>query len=132
MSWRVVGAGRRALVAALLGVLVSGPVASADPGCCLPCPCWYKWCAEGGPRIHIKCGCPKPICPPCSLEHYGYFEPCWRPWPFPPDWSHCPAGSYAGHLEAQGFGMPGAGMNPSEGGRITPEQTLPTPRREGI
>jgi hypothetical protein len=35
-------------------------------------------------------GCPRPICDPCHLEHYGYYQTCWAPWPFPPDWSHCP------------------------------------------
>jgi hypothetical protein len=33
--------------------------------------------------------CPKPICDPCNLPHFGYFETCWHPWPFPADFSHC-------------------------------------------
>jgi hypothetical protein len=46
---------------------------------------------EGGPRIHIKMGCPRPICNPCAQPNWGYYEKCWNPWPFPPNWSHCQA-----------------------------------------
>jgi hypothetical protein len=56
-------------------------------GHCPPC---LKHYYEGPPRIKFKCSCPKPICDPCHLEHYGYYQTCWAPWPFPPDWSHCP------------------------------------------
>jgi hypothetical protein len=24
------------------------------------------------------------------LPHWGFYETCWSPWPFPPDWTHCP------------------------------------------
>src|SRR5262249_15074712 len=40
--------------------------------------------------LKFKCACPKPVCDPCNLPHYGYFATCWRPWPWPHDWSHCP------------------------------------------
>jgi hypothetical protein len=30
------------------------------------------------------------VCDPCTLEHFGYYATCWAPWPYPPDWSHCP------------------------------------------
>lgn len=53
------------------------------------CPPPYKHCYEGPPRIHFKHGCPKPVCDPCHLPHYGYFRPCWRKWPWAPNWSHC-------------------------------------------
>jgi hypothetical protein len=55
-----------------------------------PCPPWVKYRFEGPPRIKFKHGCPRPLCNPCDLPHYGYFQTCWQPWPFPPDWSHCP------------------------------------------
>jgi hypothetical protein len=38
----------------------------------------------------FKKGCPRPVCDPCTLEHAGYYAACWKPWPYPPDWSHCP------------------------------------------
>ena len=54
------------------------------------CPPPFVHCQEGPPNIKYKHACPRPVCNPCDLPHYGYFQPCWRPWPFPPDWSHCP------------------------------------------
>jgi len=53
------------------------------------CPPGLKHCQEGPPHIHIHRGCPKPICNPCQNPNWGYFEPCWNPWPWPPDYSHC-------------------------------------------
>jgi hypothetical protein len=44
---------------------------------------------EGPPRLKFRKACPRPVCDPCYLEHYGYYQTCWAPWPFPPDWSHC-------------------------------------------
>src|SRR5688500_7140033 len=67
------------------------------PSCvgCAPCqthhcPPAFKHCYEGPPHIHWTRGCPHPICNPCDLPHFGYFETCWTPWPFPPTWGHCP------------------------------------------
>src|SRR5436309_7775940 len=54
------------------------------------CPPFYKYHYEGPPKIKFKCGCPRPVCDHCNLPHYGYYQTCWHPWPFPPDWSHCP------------------------------------------
>ena len=55
------------------------------------CPPCFKWCMEGPPKIKFKCGCGKPVCvPDCSTPNWGYFQTCWRPWPWPPDYSHCP------------------------------------------
>ena len=64
------------------------------------CPPYYKHHYEGRPKIKFKHGCPRPICDPCNLPHYGYFQTCWHPWPFPPDWSHCvvpPPGALVPH-----------------------------------
>jgi hypothetical protein len=55
------------------------------------CPPKLQHCMEGPPRIHVKIGCPKPICNPCTQPNWGYYEKCWNPWPFPPNWSHCPS-----------------------------------------
>ena len=47
------------------------------------CPPHFKYHYEGPPKIKFKRGCPRPICDPCTLPHYGYFQTCWHPWPFP-------------------------------------------------
>ena len=54
------------------------------------CPPAYVHCLEGPPCIRWKCGCPRPVCNPCELPHWGYYDKCWTPWPFPPNWTHCP------------------------------------------
>jgi hypothetical protein len=54
------------------------------------CPPAYVHCPAGGPKICFKRTCPKPVCNPCRLPHYGYFATCWHPWSFPPDYYHCP------------------------------------------
>ncbi len=42
------------------------------------------------PHVHYKNICPKPICPCGELENFGYFPTCWTPWPYPPNYAHCP------------------------------------------
>jgi hypothetical protein len=61
----------------------------AEAGC-THCP-KTVFCRPKAPCIKYKCVCPKPICP-CGgeLENFGYYPTCWRPWPFPPNYSHCP------------------------------------------
>lgn len=54
------------------------------------CPPHYKHCQEGAPRICFQHGCPKPICDPCTQPNWGYYQTCWTPWPWPPNWNHCP------------------------------------------
>ena len=70
----------------------AGPIAtSLGAKCChTHCPPHYRHCQEGPPKIKFHQGCPKPICNPCALPHWGHYQTCWSPWPFPPDWSHCP------------------------------------------
>jgi len=82
-------------------LLTTGSWSWADPGCSscstcstcvaprVPCPPKYCWYSEGPPRLKFKCACPRPVCEPCKLEHFGYYPTCWNPWPYPPDWSHC-------------------------------------------
>jgi hypothetical protein len=53
------------------------------------CPPYFKYCQEGSPRICIQCGCPKPVCCPSDAPNWGYYQRCWRPWPWAPNWSHC-------------------------------------------
>ena len=67
-------------------------LASWFGGCCnnKNCPPPLVHCLEKPPKIKYKCACPRPICEPCQLEHFGYYQTCWCPWPFPPDLRHCP------------------------------------------
>jgi hypothetical protein len=80
-------------LAALLAVLLlggaSGAVSRAGDGACCPPP--YVHCMEGPPCVHFKCVCPRPVCDPCNLEHWGYYPTCWRRWPG--NWANCPGRS---------------------------------------
>ncbi len=85
----------RALVLPLAPLFVAAGLAlpaRAGDGCCCPpgifCPV-TTFCRIRQPCIKWKCTCPKPICDPCNLEHYGYYPTCWHPWPFPPDYTCC-------------------------------------------
>src|SRR5262249_27726023 len=40
--------------------------------CRTKCPPKYIHCFEGPPKLKFKRGCPKPVCDPCHLEHFGY------------------------------------------------------------
>jgi hypothetical protein len=71
-----------------LALLVAGGSVRAGEVFC-HCPPPLTWCAEQAPCIKFKCACPRPVCDPCALEHYGVFATCWQPWPFQPNWSHC-------------------------------------------
>jgi len=53
------------------------------------CPPTY-FCVPNPPKLKYKCVCPKPVCDPCNLEHYGYYPTCWRPWLEQVNYSHCP------------------------------------------
>jgi len=72
-------------------VMADGDCASCTSTRCQShhCPPALKHCAEGAPRICVRLGCPKPICNPCNQPNWGYYETCWRPWPWPADYSHC-------------------------------------------
>jgi hypothetical protein len=110
------------------GLLVGAPRAHAGllgyfgcvDGCCdhQCCP-KFRHCQEGPPKIKMKWGCSRPVCEPCSLEHYGYYRPCWQAWPFPPDWTHCPVPPPS---ELPPGNAPGAGAKGSP-------EALTSPRR---
>jgi hypothetical protein len=71
------------------------------PGICCPV---TTFCRIRPPCIKWKCVCPKPVCDPCNLDHYGYYPTCWHAWPFPPDYSCCrlpPNGVVADQLLGQ-------------------------------
>src|SRR5579864_4423773 len=66
------------------------------------CPPWFHHCQERPPVICIKCGCPRPICNPCGLPNFGYYQTCWTTWPLPPDWGHCPVTPPAAYVQLGG------------------------------
>jgi hypothetical protein len=80
---------------ATFGQAMLGQPCCGQSQCCQPtcnmwdCPPYFKYCAEGPPRICIQCGCPKPVCCPSDTPNWGYFQTCWRPYPWGPNWSHC-------------------------------------------
>src|SRR5262249_22801892 len=81
------------LSAVLIAGLAVAPAAAAQEcetcgkGACPP---FYKHHYEAAPKIKFKRACPRPICNPCHLPHYGYFPTCWHPWPFPRNECACP------------------------------------------
>jgi hypothetical protein len=70
---------RRAGVALACGVLLLGAARVSLAGG-NPCPPHYVHCQEKGPKIKFKCGCPRPVCPPCDSPWFGYYPTCWSPW----------------------------------------------------
>ena len=135
-------------IAAILGVTLPAgswaqscaPCAIAAPSCgqsCqwLHCPPGLKHCQEGPPCIHWHCGCPHPICNPCDLPHFGYWETCWYPWPHPP--TACPTPTPASMVSLNPYLNPN--MPPHDprqprnatnlgGAYPAPQGTAPTPR----
>jgi hypothetical protein len=64
----------------------------AKMNCCGPtsnCGTWVH-CQPKPPCILFPRVCGKCVCNPCEMEHFGYYNTCWAPWGFHPDFSHCP------------------------------------------
>jgi hypothetical protein len=132
----------RPLVAYLAPVLLLSALAGAGraDGPCVWCGFTHLGCKMPTTTytrttcFHYKCICPKPICEPCNLEHFGYYPTCWQPWPFPPDYRHCPnfgcAVAAAGTVTMpEGTGT-GTGAGPSPAGSMPPaDERLPEPRK---
>ena len=99
---------------------------------CGCCPKPFVWWSERPPKIKFKCACPRPVCNPCELEHYGYYQTCWCSWPYPPDLRHCPCA--ANHpampfLVDQAPPMPPAEPDAGAAPRMKPElRPLPMPQ----
>jgi len=87
-----------------------------------PCPPAFKYTVEGPPHIHWHCGCPHPICNPCDLPHWGYFETCWNPYPFPPNWTHCPSPPPAAFVTLNPL------VNPNLPAVVAPRNTFGSPQ----
>lgn len=96
------------------------------------CPPAYRHYQQGGPKLHWKKACPLPVCDPCNLPHFGYYQPCWRQWPFPPDYSHCPvppaAAAFPAHgVESYNFGSTPPSPYNGAGSAPRPSEQLPLP-----
>jgi hypothetical protein len=74
------------------GACNSGVCCDTCPTAChpRPCPPPLRHQQEGPPRIHIRRGCPKPICCPTNLPHYGYYQVGWTKWSGPVNTGQCP------------------------------------------
>ena len=96
------------------------------------CPPGLKHCMEAPPHICFQRGCPRPVCNPCMNPNWGYFEPCWNPWPWPPDFSHCRATPPAATVGLTPF--PPVTFGAPQAAPTAPETTLPPPRplRSGL
>ena len=121
-------------VSALLWLALPQSVLPQQPGCatCQPyscgancqwhhCPGIYHYCYEAPPCLHYKRGCPHPVCPPCSLPHWGYFETCWAPPPPMWNWAHCPTLPPAATVSLNPY------INPNLPPQYAPRQAPMTP-----
>lgn len=132
---------RAVLILLMAGLAVPSPALAEDccntpcnTACCRwHCPC-FKWCSEGPPKIKFKCACGKPVCvPDCSTPNWGYFQTCWRPWPWPADYSHCACPNPAALAGPCGpnCSVPGMATAP-RGEPVPPPQPVGTSIRQGL
>lgn len=136
------------IAACLMLALTSSLVqAGSADGCGCSCGCGPShhcpktvFCVPKRPNLKFKRVCPKPVCNPCDLDNYGYYDTCWHPWPFPPNYSHCvlpPASALADGMPLAGdpsLGADGAplampGMMTPPGSRVPGAEPLGQPRR---
>jgi hypothetical protein len=136
MSFGTIGRMLRCLAAAaVVGLTVpswSWAQACASCGTCNTqpycqthhCPPAFHHCQEGPPHLCFKCGCPHPVCNPCDLPHWGYFETCWAPFPVQwLDWTHCPTPPPAAFVT----------LDPLAGrGQNVPALTVPNPQPQRV
>jgi hypothetical protein len=123
-AWAVVGAAG----AVLLTWTPAAPAAFFTL-CCGLCPPCFKHCQEGPPRVWMRCGCARPVCDPCNLEHAGYYHTCWQPWPWPPDYSHCHCPPPCAMAPGMPAALPPADTKPADkdkgnGGELPPPRKM--------
>jgi hypothetical protein len=105
----------------------AGGCATGHCGSWVSCCPKYHFTIEKPPKICFKTVCSKPICEPCNIEGNGYYPTCWRPWAYPPNYSHCPVPP-PGVLASQPPPlMEEAGVIPAPD--PIPSGPLPAPRR---
>ena len=106
------GAGAALLAGLVLASAAWGQNCNCQTECCPP---YFKYRFEGAPKIKFKHGCPKPICNPCEMPNWGYYQTCWAPWPWPPDYSHCPTPTPASQVVPGLMMPPAAALNRAPG-----------------
>ncbi|MFO0877279.1 MAG: hypothetical protein U0840_07875 [Gemmataceae bacterium] len=140
LAWLLLPGLAQAQQCSSCGTCGTGQACSSNGYACKhPCPPHFKWWSEGPPRICFKCGCPRPVCDPCSLERFGYYQTCWQPWPYAPDWSHCPYPPSGTMLPPPAYppyspkthggqGLPGRPIQPEPESPVLPSpRTTPAP-----
>lgn len=83
------------------------PARRASAGKRFHCP-KTVFCRPKAPCIKYKRVCSKPICPCCLMENFGYYPTCWHPWPFPPNYCHCPVPPTIATAPCSPMGVPAA------------------------
>jgi hypothetical protein len=124
-----------ALLAAGAGLPAVGRAGDCDgcPGPSHHCPGPFIHHMERPPCIKFKCVCPRPVCPPCDAEFWGYYPTCWRRWPAmfancpertPPWVAVAPPGVPAGYSNSL---MPRAEPGPGTAAPAAPAPGGPAP-----
>ncbi len=109
------------------GACETGTCATCGGSCFTCCP-KTTFCIEKPPKICFKSVCPKPICDLCNIEGNGYYATCWRPFAYPPNYSHCPVPP-PGALASAPPPLMTAAPDVSTPD-VLPDDTLPAPRRK--
>ena len=114
----------------LAALLIQSPATAQDCATCqkFHCPPILKYCLEGKPRICFTHGCAKPVCNPCTNPNFGYFETCWTPWPWAPNYSHCPVQPPAATVVPTATSYHGISIQPTPAPATAQPPTLGTPR----
>ena len=118
---------------AALALLMFSPTAWGQdccPSCKVFCCPHYKHQTEGGPRICFWPCCGRPVNNLCvnPAPNWGYYQTCWSPWPWGPDWSHCPVQPPASLVWPPGAPevLPSPNRPPTR--QVPPGSVLPAPR----
>jgi hypothetical protein len=81
--------------------------------------------APRNPCVRYKRICPKPVCPRCPIENFGYFPACWQRWPFPPYYAHCPVPPITLNAPQSPLDKPGRPEELHTPKQVPPEPTSP-------
>ncbi len=106
-----------AVLAGVVGLAGAGAAVRAGDHCPPP----FVHCQESPPCIIFKPVCPRPVCDPCNLEHWGYYPTCWRRWPG--NLANCPHRSPPWIYGAPDYQI--AEMAPNAPGQMQPVQPGP-------
>jgi len=118
---------------ASLGQPCCGQTECCPSGCNMwHCPPKFTYCMEGPPKICVFCACPKPVCCPSDAPNWGYFQTCWRPYPWGPNWSHCYGNPPAAQVMVPGTTTATPGMPLPPGGDLQNQPSATRPNAPGM